>query len=212
VILALTLALPVAAAAAGSGASAPGERIKVTFVGDSIAASLDYVTGARSKLTDGLDARLDFRVCRRLATPSCPYRGSKPPSALAIVRASGARLGDVLVVDVGYNEGSGSYREGMRQVIRTALADGVRGIVWVTLRETRDIYHETNVAIRAEAKRWPQVVVADWNGYSAGRPWFRDDGLHLNTAGAEGLAAMLRPLVARAARASCGEAPPRCKA
>ena len=71
----------------------------------------------------------------------------------------------------------------------------VEGIVWVTLRETRDIYRRTNVAIRSEAKRWPQVQVADWNAHSSGRPWFRDDGLHLNAGGASGLAALLRPLV-----------------
>jgi hypothetical protein len=86
-------------------------------------------------------------------------------------------------------------------VIRAALAAGVRGIVWVTLRETRDIYASTNEMIRAEAKRWPQVQIADWHGYSSGRPWFRTDGLHLNSDGAVGLASLVRPLVLRAARA-----------
>jgi hypothetical protein len=129
--------------------------------------------------------------------------GSTPPSVLDSVRAAGPGLGDVLVVDVGYNEGSHTYQEGMRQVIGAALAAGVKGIVWVTLRETLDIYSSTNVAIRSEAKRWRQVHVADWESYSSGRPWFRDDGLHLNSAGAEGLADLIRPLVLRAARGAC---------
>ena len=82
---------------------------------------------------------------------------------------------------------------------RVALGQGARGVVWVTLRETRGIYHATNVAIRAAARRWPQLVVADWNAYSSGRLWFGDDGLHLTNAGASGLAAFLRPFVLKAA-------------
>jgi lysophospholipase L1-like esterase len=36
-------------------------------------------------------------------------------------------------------------------------------------------------------------VIADWDGYSRGRPYFRDDGLHLTPAGAVALARLLRP-------------------
>ena len=32
--------------------------------------------------------------------------------------------------------------------MRAALAQGAVGVVWVTLRETRHIYHWTNVAIQ----------------------------------------------------------------
>lgn len=174
----------------------------MTFIGDSVPAAIDYVSIARAQLSRGLDVRLDLRVCRRLASRGCPYQGFTPPSALDVVRAERRSLGSVLVIDVGYNESASTYRAGMRQIIRTAFANGVKGIVWVTLRETRDIYHWTNIVIRSEAKLWPRVVVADWNSYSAGRPWFGPDGLHLNSAGAEGLVDLLRPIVLRAAR-SC---------
>jgi lysophospholipase L1-like esterase len=53
--------------------------------------------------------------------------------------------------------------------------------------------------IRTEAKRWPSVRVVDWNAHSRGRPWFREDGLHLNAAGAVALARLLRGDVLRAA-------------
>jgi lysophospholipase L1-like esterase len=53
--------------------------------------------------------------------------------------------------------------------------------------------------IRSEAKRFPQIDVADWNAWSAGKPWFRSDGLHLTAAGATALAAWLRPYLLRAA-------------
>jgi lysophospholipase L1-like esterase len=78
-------------------------------------------------------------------------------------------------------------------VIRAARAQGAKAVVWVTLRETRDVYRSTNAAIRREAKRSPDVVIADWDGYSRGRPYFRDDGLHLTPAGAVALARLLRP-------------------
>ena len=43
------------------------------------------------------------------------------------------------------------------------------------------------------------MLVADWNDYSAGKPWFRGDGLHMGTAGATAFAAFLRPHIFRAA-------------
>ena len=52
---------------------------------------------------------------------------------------------------------------------------------------------------RATALRLAQVgakiAVADWNAFSRGKPWFREDGLHLTPSGAMGLARLLRPLV-----------------
>lgn len=214
---ALTLALAVASAVLTSS-SAPdtataARQIRVTVVGDSIPAALGYVATARDQLATGMDVRFDLRVCRRLATPSCRYKGTAPPSALEAIHAAGPALGDVLVIDVGYNEMPATYRDGMERIIRIAVANGVEGIVWVTLRETTGIYRSTNAAIRSEARRWPQVEVADWNSYGAGRPWFRDDGLHLNAAGAEALAAFLRPFVLRAGGgdAACKDTAPRSK-
>ena len=43
------------------------------------------------------------------------------------------------------------------------------------------------------------MLIADWNAYSAGKPWFRGDGLHMGTAGATAFATFLRPYIFRAA-------------
>jgi hypothetical protein len=169
----------------------------VTLVGDSISASLDYVSTARDLLSGPFRMRYDLEVCRRLVTKGCAFRGEVPSTTLDAVRSRGRSLGDVLVVHVGYNEGSPGYRLGMRRVIRAARAQGTARIVWVTLRAARDLYGATNAAIREEARRWPGVRVADWDAYSRGRPWFREDGLHLNTAGATALATLVRATVAR---------------
>jgi hypothetical protein len=115
------------------------------------------------------------------------------------VQSLGRSLGDVLIVDVGYNESAFGYREGIDRVMRAALAQGATGVVWVLLRETRDIYRQTNVVIRAAQKRWPQMLVADWNAFSRGKPWFSSDGLHMSVTGADALAAFLRPYAFRAA-------------
>ena len=184
-----------------AGAAATARPVHVTFVGDSVPASISYTPQARAILSRGLDVRLDLRVCRRLVTASCPYQGSTPPTALEAVQSLGRSVGDVLIVDVGYNESSSGYQKGIDRVMRAALAQGATGVVWLTLREQRDIYRSTNLAIRAAAKRWPQLQVADWNAYSRGKPWFGADGLHLGPSGAEGLAQFLRPYVLRAAAA-----------
>ncbi len=184
------------ASAAAAGGSTP---VRITFLGDSVAASLSYLPATSRALGRGLDLKLDLRVCRRLASAGCPYGGSAPPSALEAVYSGGAQLGPVLVVDVGYNDDPALYRRGMDDLIQTASALGVKHIVWVTLRESRSVYRETNAVIRAEAKRYPQIEVADWNAASAGKPWFRD-GPHLTSAGAEAFAAWLRPYLVGAVR------------
>jgi hypothetical protein len=184
--------LGVGCTAVGSGAAATSKAAKVTFVGDSVPASIEYVPDARRALRTGLRVTLDLRVCRRLVAASCSFQGSTPSTALEAVRGQGRSLGDVLVVDVGYNESAKGYAQGIDRVMRAALAQGAKGVVWVTLRETRPIYHATNVAIKAAAKRWPQLVVADWNAYARGRPWFGSDGLHLTDSGASALAAFVR--------------------
>jgi hypothetical protein len=192
--LALVGAMPATAGSAGKKAP-----LKVTFVGDSVAASISYTTTAQAQLKRGLSVRLDLRVCRRLVQPSCSYQGSTPTTALQAVQSYGRSLGRVLIVKVGYNESAQGYRQGIDRIMRAALAEGATGVVWVTLRETSDTYHWTNVAIKTAAKRWPQLVVADWNAYSAGKPWFGSDGLHMSATGATALAAFLRPYVFRAA-------------
>jgi hypothetical protein len=202
-VLAACLAVAAVAAAilAGTSAAATRAPVRVTFVGDSVPASIMYSPRAKSILARGLATRLDLRVCRRLATASCSYQGSAPTSALQSVQSLGRSLGDVLIVDVGYNESASGYREGIDRVMRAARAQGATGVVWVLLRETRDIYRQTNAVIRAAQKRWPQLLVADWNAYSRGKPWFSSDGLHMSVTGADALAAFLRPYALRAAAA-----------
>jgi hypothetical protein len=196
-----------AASSGGGSASAPtasttrppAGRLHATFIGDSVAQSLHYLPQARRVLDRGMDMRFDLAVCRRLVQTSCTALGRTPPTALDVVRRSGHDLGSVLIVDVGYNDVSSTYRDDMQDLLRAARGEGVRGVVWVTLRQAGGAYRWIDHVIRSEASQWPGVLVADWNAASAGKPWFKPDGLHLNDEGAEHLASFLRPYVLQAA-------------
>jgi hypothetical protein len=193
----VAVALVVAATASASHSTKP----RVTLIGDSITASFDYVPTARRYLGRGLDLRSDAVVCRRLVASSCVFQGSTPPTALEVIGAQGRTLGSVVVINVGYNDWAAVYD--VDKVMRSLKTAGVRTAIWVTLRETTSNYAQNNTRIRAAARRWRKsVVVADWNAYSRGKPWFREDGLHLTPTGALGLARLLRPLVVAGASAS----------
>ena len=114
-----------------------------------------------------------------------------------------ASLGNVVVVDVGYNEPAEHYQDGMDQVVSALTRIGVQHVLWVTMREQTDNYRQINDIIRSEAHRFPQLQVIDWDAASRGQDWFQPDGLHLNANGAIGLAKLLRPYVLAACGADC---------
>ena len=192
-VVALAAAALLATASASAGESA---KPRVTVIGDSITASFDYVPSATRYLGKGLDLRSDAVVCRRLVAKSCPFHGSTPPTALQVIGARSHSLGSVVVINVGYNDWAAVYD--VDRVMRALRAAGVERVVWVTLREASSnatLYAQSNGRIRAADRTWKSLVVADWSAYSRGKPWFREDGLHLTVSGAHGLARLLRPLV-----------------
>lgn len=191
------LAVLVACALLTTTASAGGSaRPRVTLFGDSVAAALAYQASARKTLGKGLDLQIDAKVCRRLAETGCPYKGDRPASVLSLVTQPEKPLGSVVVIDVGYNDVPSDYGADIDRVMQALVRQSVTTVIWVTMQERRVLYRTTNTAIRAAAKRWPQIRIADWDDASAAKPkWFVDDGLHLTSAGAVGLARFLRPLV-----------------
>jgi GDSL-like Lipase/Acylhydrolase family len=183
----------IALACVGSASAESTGETRVTMIGDSITASFDYVPAARRHLGKGFDLRSDAVVCRRLVATSCAFQGATPATALDRIRATGRALGPVVVMNVGYNDWTAVYD--VDRVLRALRTAGVQTVIWVTLRATTSNYAASNARIRAAARRWKSLVVADWDAYSRGKPWFREDGLHLTSSGALGLAHLLRPLV-----------------
>jgi hypothetical protein len=200
----LLAAAALAVLALGAASAVPVTRTvtRVTIFGDSAAEVLDYVADAKQYLGGGLDVNWQLRVCRRLVEVSCPYQGMRPPTVLDVVQASAKEdLGPIAVIDVGYNDYVAQYQSDMDTVMKALIAKGVEHVIWTTLHEVRDDYRAINATISSEAAKWPQLVVADWNAASQGQDWFNSDGIHLNSAGAWGLARLLRPSIL----AVCGD-------
>ena len=189
-------------AVSAAGARTASSQPRVTVIGDSVAASVRYVPAARSYLARGFDLQLQASVCRRLVAPSCRYHGVAPPTALEMIRSEGSSLGRVVVVDVGYNDASRTYRDDLDSVMRALLSGGAERVIWVTLHESRPDYRATDDIIKAAPQRWPELTVADWNAVAGERSWFRKDGIHLTPDGALGLDRLLRPLLVEATGSS----------
>lgn len=188
----------VATGAAAEPAGAP----RVTLIGDSGLGALIWEKDQRERIARGLDLRLEVRACRKLTTIGCYQDGGQPPSALETIKDLGTKLGLLVVLQVGYNDQPQTYGEGLDSVMRAALAAGVEKVVWVTLRASRPNYVEINDAIAAGARRWPQLVVADWDLVSREKDWFWD-GVHLTSAGASGFAGFIRPKLIAACGTQC---------
>jgi hypothetical protein len=199
------LAVTALAALVGWGTSdaAVSAAPRVTLVADSVGGVLFWQRHARDDLARGIDLRIDIRTCRRLVTDGCVYDGDRPPSALDAIRELGPALGQVAVIDIGYNDASDGFGAGIDRVMRALVDAGVDQVVWITLRERQSSWADINDQIRAAHKRWPQLVVGDWELASRDHDnWFAD-GIHMNWDGGEAFARFLRPLVVDACRAAC---------
>jgi hypothetical protein len=183
-LMALIGAVPAAAPAV-----ARGER--VFLLGDSVMAGLNFSSAARAELAAAYDVTLDAKVCRAIQEPSCftQYDG-RPPAAMTVLRANSGRIGDALVMMVGYNDSN--VAGGVDAVMAEANAQRVPHVVWLTYRNPNGRYSTSNATLYAKAAQYPTLTVIDWDGFTAGhRDWFAGDGLHLTAAGANGLAGFL---------------------
>ena len=204
IVCILAIGLVAASTLAASASPAQRARPRVTVIGDSVITALSYTSQARSLLGRDIDLHLLTVACRRLVQPSCWYNGTRPPTALDVIRTNGQSLGQTVIVESGYNEYVQEYPTDIDTVMRALTAVGVKTVLWMTLHEQRPDYVTMNSQIRAAATRWPAMVVVDWSAESRGHAWFGDDDLHLNCAGAMGMARLLRKfVVAYACDGSC---------
>jgi hypothetical protein len=196
-VTALVLVAAVAAVGtADARRSGATMRPRLTVVGDSVAAALQY-RAARRYLRRQFRLRLDAKVCRRLVAESCTYNGARAPSALEAIVAARESLAPTVVVDVGYNDDADSYGADLDRVMQALVRADVTTVIWTTLRYYGSVRRRRiNALVRDAAARWPELRVADWNSWSRGhRSWFVYDGLHLNRTGALGLARLIRRAV-----------------
>ncbi|MFK8024166.1 MAG: hypothetical protein AB8G26_09420 [Ilumatobacter sp.] len=175
----------------------PAER-RVLIVGDSTLAGVRNVT-ASQRLFVGFDPVLDAQGCRRLVWPSC-FSDSDfrvPNTVYEAIRATPGDL-DIVVVMSGYNDWHDPFGVFVDIIMSAARSKGAQQVVFLTLSEgERPETSSTAIGVFAEntqllwesAPRHSDLVVADWRTYnqrSVG--WLADDGVHLETRGAYGLA------------------------
>lgn len=160
----------------------------VTIFGDSSASVFEWDPPARAVLEKGNRVTYELEPCGRLTTPGCLGNG-QPPSTLSVVRSIGRRIGPTAVVLVGYNDDPHVYAHGIDSVLRAMHRNGVKQVLWLTLRPVYNghdsqQYRTTNSVIRGASHRYPFMTVVDWGDYA--RPfnnWFSADGVHFTGAG-----------------------------
>src|SRR4051812_24103444 len=189
--IAALVALAALIAAGASPARSSGAQ-HVTLIGDSVADAIPGDESAVAILRQGVDLDLEVAPCRRVEGEGCPYQGTRPPSAVQLIQSLGSKLGDNVVVAVGYNDFEDQYAGNVEDAIDALAAAGVKRIFWVTLRAARHPYLTMNDDIAQAAAKHPQVTVIDWNVYSRSHlDWFQTDGLHLLYPGAEAMATLI---------------------
>jgi sirohydrochlorin ferrochelatase len=189
--IAVFVALAALAAAADSPARLAGAQ-HVTLIGDSVADAIPGYYSASLIIKQGIDLDLEVAPCRRVEGEGCPIGGVRPPSAVQLVQSLGSKIGDSVVVAVGYNDFEDQYAGNIEDAINALTAAGVKRIFWLTLRAARHPYLTMNDAIAQAAAKHPQVTVIDWNVYSRSHlDWFQSDGLHLLGPGAEAMATLI---------------------
>jgi Putative Ig domain len=183
-----------AAAAASSPATVPPPR--VTFIGDSIPAAIQYEPAALRILSRGIDLDLQLAVCRRLVAESCPYKGSRPPTLVDLLPT--IQLAPTVIVGVGYNEPESTYADSVETSLAALSKAGAERVLWLTLRAERESYVTMNDVLRTAATHHPELTVVDWNLYSRSHPdWFQDDGLHLGYDGSVAMATLIHSTLER---------------
>ncbi len=159
----------------------------VTIFGDSSASVFEWDPPARAVLEKGDRVTYELEPCGKLTQPGCVAQGMSgpPPSTLANVQSLGRRIGPTAIVLVGYNDDSHVYAQGIGSVLRAMHRNGVKQVLWLTLRTAAHAqqYGATNGVIRSARGKFPFMTVVNWAGYSASHSNWFTDGIHFTGAG-----------------------------
>ena len=180
------------------GVAGAAARPKVTVIGDSVADKMERNPVAIAALNTRFRLDLQTQGCRRLATTGCTIAGESgpPPNVLRLVKSLAHTIGKIVVVDVGYNDTPARYDHDLDAVMLELRHQGVRTVVWLTLRDPQHVYQAANKDIFREPREWPEFVIADWDTYSDGHPdWFAADGIHLTSLGAARLGEFIQSVL-----------------
>jgi hypothetical protein len=177
-VAALVPALVILLCSSGSSAATATTTLRVVMYGDSV------MLGARDQLLArfaGLPVTVDAVEDRSLL------------GAIDLFRRAGAGLGDVVVLDLGYNdEADPAVFRGRIDDAMTALA-GVQRVIWLNQHDWGPGRAAMNDELSAAASRYPNLDVVDWNAEVAAHPEdVYADSIHLTPPGQTAMAALVR--------------------
>lgn len=190
--------------------------VRALLVGDSTMAGIRWYGSSRVALAGDAVYALEAASCRRLARPSCHSReGGYPRTATQVIASAPGPI-DVLVVQAGYDDMESWFGDSLDQVVAAARARGIGQIVWLSYRASASYvfvgfprslgngYAAMNETLRERAARYPELIIADYESYTAEvTSWFEADGIHLTRLGAYGTADYIARWVAAANALAC---------
>ena len=189
-------------------ANPPADAPAVSLIGDSTMAGMLWdVTGTddpRDIVGNSYQLTFNAESCRRIVVASCQGRfGNVPLSVVPLMKTTlKGQLGEALVIMAGYDDAT--IVNAVDQVVAEAEAQGVIRVLWLNYRtntdyvlpggqSARDLYGSHNSELAAAAQRHSDLQILDWDGFTFNQPsWFAPDGIHLDLAGADGLANFIK--------------------
>jgi peptidoglycan/LPS O-acetylase OafA/YrhL len=188
-----------------------GTPARVLLIGDSTLAPLRWFTDGRRSL-DALGGEVEFVLeaesCRRVSMRSCVGReGRRPGSAVDVIKersAAGERF-EIVVLMAGYHSTPGEFAVELEEFLRAAADHGAEKVFVLDYRESLafpidgsrgelSVFGVFNDVLRDPAvsgvslPEGVDVVILPWSSFTASADdWFRQDGIHVNLAGALGL-------------------------
>jgi peptidoglycan hydrolase-like protein with peptidoglycan-binding domain len=177
---------------------------KLALVGDSTLAAVRWSN--QYEPLRSYNYVFDAESCRRTIGFSCYGRdGYAPPNGLSALRNLAGQFDGPLVVMLGYNDYQSTFASAVDQLMSEARRQGVKHVVWLTMRThtvtysaptwgtNAAAYLQMNQTLVAKAQQYPELYVADWATYSASSPeWVYTDGIHLTVAGAAAVMAFIK--------------------
>ena len=136
--------------------------------------------GARDDILSrlsGWDVTVDAEVARSTV------------GGLDAIRSERARIGDLVVVHLGHNDGAS--RELFRRRIDEVMSElsDVEHVIWLNLAEFDDWVPGANDELAAASARWTNLEIVDWRDVAASDPaYLYSDGLHLPPPGRRAMA------------------------
>ena len=125
-----------------------------------------------------------------------------------IVAARRSEIHDIIVIQLGTNDGGNPTTYASRVDAVMKALDGVPYVVWLTIHEARSYYKSDNDVLRQKATQYPNMRVADWNAVANATPGgMVSDGLHLNATGAAAMAKLVHSTIEGIYAGSGGAAP-----